>query len=258
MEPSHLILICFVCFGGSLLTFFSGFGLGTLLLPVFSLFFDLPVAIGMTALVHLLNNLFKLHLTWQYASREMVFLFGIPSALAAFAGAWLLGVLATDSTLVQFEWVNVSFQTNWMKIIIGSLLVLFAWLEWAEWKTAFSNGKFWLPVGGLLSGFFGGLSGHQGELRTLFLVGTKMSKEAMIGTGVVIACMVDLVRIGFYATGPAWTHIDYPVVGLACLAAFAGAWSGRYFLQKLTLPLFRKIIAALLMVFGLMMVLGWV
>jgi len=38
----------------------SGFGLGTLLLPVFALFFPLPVAIAATALVHLANNFFKL------------------------------------------------------------------------------------------------------------------------------------------------------------------------------------------------------
>lgn len=258
MEIFGLVLICLVCFGGSLLTFFSGFGLGTILLPVFSLFFDLPVAIGMTALVHLLNNLFKLNLTWRYASRRLVLNFGIPSAIAAFAGAWLLGILASDSNIIRFELSGIHFKTSWIKIVIGSLLFIFAWLEWVEWKSESLKGRFWLPLGGMLSGFFGGLSGHQGALRTLFLVGTNISKESLIGTGVVIACMVDLVRISYYASGSAWKLIDYPLVGMACIAAFAGAWAGKYFLAKLSVPLFRKLIVILLMAFGWLMILGWV
>ena len=41
------------------LTFFSGFGLGTLLTPVFALFFPIEIAITITSIVHFLNNLFK-------------------------------------------------------------------------------------------------------------------------------------------------------------------------------------------------------
>jgi len=43
----------------SMLTLFSGFGLGTLLMPVVALFFPLEVAIALTAVVHLANNVFK-------------------------------------------------------------------------------------------------------------------------------------------------------------------------------------------------------
>ena len=41
------------------LTLFSGFGLGTLLMPVFAIFFPIEIAVAMTAVVHLANNLFK-------------------------------------------------------------------------------------------------------------------------------------------------------------------------------------------------------
>lgn len=39
------------------LTLFSGFGLGTILTPVFALFFPVATAVAMTAVVHLANNL---------------------------------------------------------------------------------------------------------------------------------------------------------------------------------------------------------
>jgi hypothetical protein len=48
------LIICVVAFAVSGLTLFSGFGLGTLLMPAFALFF--PVAVAATAVVHLANE----------------------------------------------------------------------------------------------------------------------------------------------------------------------------------------------------------
>jgi len=39
------------------------------LLPVFALFFSIDLAIAMTAIVHLLNNFFKLTLLGKYADK---------------------------------------------------------------------------------------------------------------------------------------------------------------------------------------------
>jgi uncharacterized membrane protein YfcA len=60
------------------------------LLPVFALFSPIEIAIGMTAVVHLLNNLFKLILLGKHANKSVVLKFGLPAILAVFGGAWLL------------------------------------------------------------------------------------------------------------------------------------------------------------------------
>ena len=52
-------LIVLASFAASLLTFFAGFGLGTIMLPVFAIFFPLELAIAATAIVHFANNIFK-------------------------------------------------------------------------------------------------------------------------------------------------------------------------------------------------------
>ncbi len=52
------IIICSVALIVSGLTLFSGFGLGTLLMPAFALFFPVEVAVAATAVVHLANNIF--------------------------------------------------------------------------------------------------------------------------------------------------------------------------------------------------------
>ena len=59
------ILICLVAFIAAALTLFSGFGLGTILMPVVAIFFPVPIAVAVTAIVHLLSSLFKLALLWR-------------------------------------------------------------------------------------------------------------------------------------------------------------------------------------------------
>ncbi|NCC73692.1 MAG: sulfite exporter TauE/SafE family protein, partial [Sphingobacteriia bacterium] len=84
------VVIALVASGAAMLTFFSGFGLGTILMPVFALFFPVEIAIALTAVVHLANNLFKTSLIWRAINFRVVFLFALPAALAAFLGAYVL------------------------------------------------------------------------------------------------------------------------------------------------------------------------
>lgn len=56
-------------FGASLLTFFSGFGLGTIMAPLFALFFPIDVAIAMTGVVHFTNNIIKIVLIGRNVDR---------------------------------------------------------------------------------------------------------------------------------------------------------------------------------------------
>ena len=91
------ILICLVSFFVAGLTFFSGFGLGTLLLPAFALFFSIETAIAATAAVHLAKNIFKAFLIGKSADKQLVLLFAIPAAIAAFIGAALLNVISQIS-----------------------------------------------------------------------------------------------------------------------------------------------------------------
>lgn len=61
------LIICITSFLISIITLFSGFGLGTVLMPVFAIFFPLPVAIASVAVVPFTNNLFKALLVGKYA-----------------------------------------------------------------------------------------------------------------------------------------------------------------------------------------------
>ncbi|MEJ2091211.1 MAG: sulfite exporter TauE/SafE family protein [Syntrophobacterales bacterium] len=235
------------------LTFFSGFGLGTLLLPVFALFFPLEVAIGLTALVHLANNLFKLLLLGKYADIDIVLRFGLPALAAAFIGAAALLQLTHLAPLASYHLWGRTFQMTLLKLVVALLMVLFAILEVHPALSRFTLSPRWLPVGGVLSGFFGGLSGHQGALRSAFLLKCGLTKEGFISTGVVIGCLVDVTRLAVYAGGFP-THLLRDNAGpllAAMIAALGGSFLGRRLLPQITMRFVQFTVTALLILVAL-------
>lgn len=95
-------VVCIVALLTSSLTLFSGFGLGTLLLPAFLAFFPADVAVAMTAIVHFLNNIFKLFLVGRHAQWSVVLRFGLPAIIAAFGGAALLFLVTDLSPITSY------------------------------------------------------------------------------------------------------------------------------------------------------------
>ena len=113
----------------SALTLFSGFGLGTLLLPAFSLFFPLQVAVGATAIVHLANNVFKAFLVGRKADAKTTIKFAIPAALSAALGAWLLARLGNIPPIASYSLFGHIFQIELIKLTIGLLIGVFSLFE---------------------------------------------------------------------------------------------------------------------------------
>lgn len=256
-STSYLV-ISLVAFGASLLTLFSGFGLGTLLLPAFLLFFPLEIAIALTAIVHLANNLFKLALFYPFINSHILKRFGIPSVLAAFIGAWCLSLLSNVPHLGAISLLGKTFLLSPLKMLIGCLVMAFALIDLVpKWANTTFPAKY-LPLGGAISGFFGGISGHQGMLRTAFLVKSNLEKETFIGTGVSVACLVDVTRLSMYAQHltTASLSLHWELLCVAVLSAFAGAYWGSKWLQKVMLTWLQRIVGISLVLFGALMTLG--
>ena len=251
-------IIAITAFLGSLLTLFSGFGLGTLLTPVFGIFFPIHIAIALTGIVHLLNNLFKLSLLGKNANRDMVLLFGIPSIIGGFVGAWVLTLLTGMLPLHTWYWGQHACEITPLKLIIAVLMLFFTFMELVPVLKNLQFAKKYLTSGGLLSGFFGGLSGNQGALRSAFLINAGLDKTAYIATGVFIACMVDLTRLPLYFARFEATSLasEWRVLLLATLSAFAGAWVGNRYLKKVTYGTVQLITAMFMLVFAVLMGVG--
>jgi len=248
------ILIPLVALVASLLTLISGFGLGTVLLPVFALFFPLELAVALTAVVHLLNNLFKFGLLWRAADRGVVLRFG----LAGMVGAWLGAQLLMRLEDLPYLYPGVRGPVSATQLVIGLLMAVFAVLELMPNVKQWSLSPRWLVPGGLLSGFFGGLSGHQGALRSIFLLRSGLGKEAFIATGVAIALLVDLTRLPVYlGRMPEGLLREQSLLLTATvLASFAGAWWGKRLIPKITLRGVQLLVGTLLLAIAVALVAG--
>ncbi|MBA4396277.1 MAG: hypothetical protein C0394_02635 [Syntrophus sp. (in: bacteria)] len=244
------IVIAITALVASCLTLFSGFGLGTILMPVAAVFFPVDVAIGMTAMVHFANNLFKLGIMGLRADKSVTLRFGLPAVAAAFAGALLLGWLSSLEPIVQYTLFGRTLQVMPVKMIIGGVIIVFVGLELSPSFGAVAVGRNLLPVGGLISGFFGGLSGHQGAFRSMFLLKVGLTKEQFIATGILLAVMVDLSRMLVYGWDAITSQktVDWFLVLTATLSAFTGAFIGARLVDKMTFRSIRNIVSTLLVV----------
>jgi uncharacterized protein len=253
-----IIVIGLAAFFTAILTFFSGFGLGTILAPVFAIFFPIDVAIALTGVVHFTNNVFKIFLVGKKTDKAVLLRFGIPAILAAFAGAWLLMRITVLPSLFEYSLWGKSFEVTPVKLIIALILIVFSIFEILPSVQKWKFGKDKLILGGVLSGFFGGLSGIQGALRSAFLIKSGLSKEAYIATGVVIASLVDFTRLTVYASRFAAAHLQQNVALLltATLAAIAGALIGKKLLKKVTLRSIQLLVGFLLVLISLALGLG--
>ncbi len=267
----ELVVIAVAALAASLLTFFSGFGLATILTPVVALFLPIDLAVAATALVHLVNNVLKVALLGRRANPGIMRRFGLPAIAAAFLGAWLLGRLASASgghSMATYPLILGRVASiTWLGLVLGSLMIAFAALELSPRFARLTFPPTALPLGGLLSGFFGGLSGHQGALRSAFLVRAGLDKASLVATGAVISLGVDLVRLltySFIGNGAKWhtlwsnasTHGGSPsrsigpVLAVAIAAALAGTLLGQRFLEKTTIQGVRRIVGIALLILG--------
>jgi hypothetical protein len=257
---AEIIIICIAAFLTSILTFFSGFGLGTILMPVFALFFPVEVAIALTGVVHFSNNLFKMALVGKHSNKKVLLRFGIPAIFASFAGAWLLMQISDFQPLFSYHLGDKQFEVTLVKLVIALLLLFFSMFEGIPRFQKIQFGKNKLMLGGILSGFFGGLAGIQGALRSAFLIKAGLSKEAYIATGVIIALLVDITRLSVYAERFSLSGLNENVVLIvaAVASAVVGAVIGKMLLQKITLGIIQIFVSVMLILISLALAAGFI
>lgn len=248
------------------LTLITGFGLGTILLPVFAIFFPAPVAVAATAVVHLINNLSKLALVGRWIDKRVFLRFGIPAMLAAILGAILLDLVGTLPTLTAYTIASRTAEITPVALTIGLLVIIFGILELRDIEKKGYDPKL-LPLGGILSGFFGGLSGHQGALRSAFLIRAGLDKNEFVGTAAACSTLVDIARLlaywlgstllisstksGFGQIGDTWG-----LIAAACVAGFLGAFVGKHIIKKIRLETIRLLVGITLIIIGALMATG--
>lgn len=250
-----IVIVAIIAALASALTLYSGFGLATILLPAFALFFPAPIAVAATGVVHLLNSLFKGALLWRRADLAVVLRFGLPAVPAAILGAWLLAWLGETRQLFEWTALGRRFGPTGAGLAVGLLMILLAVLELQRWFQRLGAPARLIPLGGAITGFFGGLTGQQGAFRSMFLLRAGLPAERFVATGVMIAILVDLSRLATYAASFTAGALNLAgreglLVAVATLSAFGGAYLATRLLEKVTIGTVRYAVAALMLVIG--------
>lgn len=233
-------LLILVTLATSVITLFTGFGVGTIMMPVMALFFDVKVAIFLAAIVHFFNYMSRLALYRSEINWRIIQRFGVVSIVGAFIGSYAQSYL--DST--------------WLKIGVGLFLTTYALLSLIP-----NDLKFKLPnsvdfVGGFLSGLIGGLIGNQGAIRSLYLLNYGLEKKELIVSSALIAVIIDSTRIPVYAyTNFHYLQENIVLLSLIVISAILGTVVASRILPSVSYGLFKKIILVGVLVIGVLMTL---
>lgn len=237
----NILIPAVVAFIAAVLTLMTGFGLGTILTPIFLIFYDIKIAILIVAVVHLLNNLLKLSLFSRDVSLDILKRFGVFTLLGAFIGAFLQGKM--DSSGV--------------KVLLGVALIFLGLKEASGFGEKMRIPKKIDFIGGFLSGLLGGFVGNQGAIRSAYLLNYNIPKEVFVATAATIASVVDITRIPIYIFNNRDALLTNELLLLiTVVSAFSGTFVGKRLLKKVSLETFKLYVSGMVMIIGILLTTG--
>jgi uncharacterized membrane protein YfcA len=142
-----------------------------------------------------------------------------------------------------------------LTVVFGCLLLFAAISGLTGFIDRMRFGRRTAWTAGALSGFFGGLVGNQGGIRSAALLGFDIRKEALVATATAIALIVDGARMPVYfATESngivkAWFFLIVATAGV-----LVGTLWGIRLLRRISERLFRTLLFSLITVLGIYMV----
>jgi len=239
-EIMFLILIAVVGVVAGAMASVSGFGIGSLLTPVLSLQVGTKLAVAAVSIPHLAATGFRFWLMRDRVDRRLLWSFGVMSAAGGLTGA-LLSIVAESPILNSVFGVLLIF-TGVMGLAGFSDRLRFH--GWAAW------------VAGFVSGMLGGLVGNQGGIRSAAMFGFDVPRQAFVATSTAVGLIVDGARMPVYlVTSGNQVASLWPVLMAATVGALLGTFIGERVLRRIPEPIYRRLVAVLVMALGVFMLL---
>jgi uncharacterized protein len=216
----------------------SGFGIGSLLTPLLAVRYGTKLAVAMVSVPHLVGTAARFISLRKQLDRRIFVHFGLMSAAGGLAGALL----------------NAHSGSPGLGIVFGCLLIFagISGLTGFVDRMHFGRRTAWLA--GALSGFFGGLVGNQGGIRSAALLGFDIRKEALVATATAIALAVDAARMPVYLAVEGRGILKaWPLLAIAIAGVLLGTLWGVGLLRKIEERTFRRVLFALILLLGVYM-----
>jgi uncharacterized membrane protein YfcA len=219
-----------------------GFGIGSLLTPLLATRVGMPAAIAAIALPHAAATALRFWRLRAAVDWSVVRGFGVLSAIGGLVGAVLYTRLGGRA----------------LTLALAGLLVLTGISGLTGIMTRWNPSR----VAGLLgavSGFFGGLAGNQGGVRSAALLTFRLPPAAFVATATVTGLLVDLARTPVYLwrAGAEMLELWLPI-SLATAGVLGGTLLGERVLLGMPPERFRKAVSVAILGLGaLLLVRAW-
>jgi len=235
------IFVTLLAFLANIVGTVSGFGVSTIMTPILIFFLPFPETILLVCIIHWFHDVWKMGFFWRGIDWKLFMYFGVPTIVATFLGALLvskeqsdllsalLGLFLIGSVVIMYLMPYLKIQYNWISSTIG----------------------------GLLSGFFAGIFGIRGAVRSVFLAAFDLRKATFIGTTGAISLLLDSTRFVtyFFINGIRLEIVPWWTFSFFVTASFFGAYTGYLIVGKIPQEKFRFVVAAFLFVVGVKLLL---
>jgi uncharacterized membrane protein YfcA len=212
-----------------------GFGIGSFLTPVLAIKMTTGIAVAGVSIVHFLGTAFRFWKWKKYVNRQILFSFGLTSAMGGLLGALFHNI----------------FQNSILTDIFGALLIFagFSGLTGISNKWHLKGPMAWFA--GALSGICGGLVGNQGGIRSAAMFGFDLKPQEFVATATGIALAVDCARMPVYFVTQ-WKDIlsIWPIIALGSIGVLIGTELGILLLGRFSENVFKKIVSGMVLMIG--------
>ncbi len=229
-------LIFIVSIGAGIIASVAGFGIGSFITPLLAIVTGTGIAVAAVSIIHFLGTFLRFFFWRKHVNKKVLLGFGLASAAGGLAGALLHNVLFNEV----------------LTIIFGCLLVFtgLSILTGLSDKLHFTGPFAWIAGG--LSGFFGGLVGNQGGIRSAAMFEFELDRKEFIATATGIALLVDIARMPVYIATDMNALISISkLILIGSIGVLIGTFLGAWLLDKIPEKLFKKIVAALILIIGI-------
>ena len=213
----------------------SGFGTSTIMVPILLSFLPLPQTLLLVGIIHWFGDIWKMLLFRKGIRWKLILTFGIPGIIAAYIGARMI-FSVSNALLSQ---------------ILGVFLISYVVLLFFRPSLKLQQSHLMAMFGGALSGFFAGIFGIGGAVRSVFLTMFDLPKAVYIATAGAIALAIDSARLTTYiASGVRLDDMLLWGMLLFIPASFLGAYLAKLIVDKIPQERFRLVVAAFLFLVG--------
>lgn len=224
-----------------ILSTISGGGGSLVLVPILNWILGVTNTAPVLNLGTFLGRPARLIIFWKHIKWNVCLYY----APAAIIGAWL------------GAYVFSNFKVEWLQVLVGIFLISTVWqYRFGKKEKSFTMRLWYFIPLGLIISVLGTIIGALGPVLNPFYLNLGLDKEDLIATKTANSFLMGLSQIGSYAFF-GLLHNELWVYGLALgLGATIGNIIGKKFLSNMKSSTFRKLVIALMVISGVLLIYG--